>query len=356
MAKVSSEFQQGGQGMRRYRLLIFICFAAGCIAGCGFQKEILLTGRTMGTTYHIKVVAGYLTHTSRLQNKIDQRLKQINNSMSVFIQDSEISRFNALNQAGKPVRVSDDFYGVMIMARELFRLTDGAWDGTVGPLINLWGFGDAGRQGGIPEKEKIFALKADVGFDLIEMDGENLLSKKNPAVRLNLSSIAKGFAVDEVEAVIKSQGIENCLVEIGGEVKASGRKLDGTRWKVGVNTPGKNSPLNQVYEALGLENKALATSGDYRNYFEKNGITYSHIIDPRTGSPVADTVVSVSVLSDSCAFADGLATAVMVMGVEKGLDLVNALTGVECLIVVREAEGLLTDHVSNGFRHYLLSL
>lgn len=325
------------------------------LAGCGFQKEVLLTGQTMGTTYHIKAIVGYLNHTSELKNKIDQRLQQINSSMSVFAADSEISRFNALNQAGEMLQISEDFYTVLTIARRLYDMTDGAWDGTVDPLINLWGFGVSGRRDSIPDDAMIRKLKTHVGFNLIDINENRSVSKKNPLVSLNLSSIAKGYAVDEIDKLIRNMGIKNCLVEIGGEVRASGRKMDRTAWKVGVNTPRKNSPHDQVYEALALENKSVATSGDYRNYFEKDGKTYSHIIHPGTGYPVNNTVVSVSVISDSCAFSDGLATAVMVMGVKNGLALIHELPGVECLIVACEPDGTTADYVSQGFKRYLVS-
>jgi thiamine biosynthesis lipoprotein len=159
--------------------------------------------------------------------------------------------------------------------------------------------------------------------------------------------------VDQIAKLIQDKGIKNYLVEIGGEVYAEGYRKDGGKWRIGINKPEKGTPFNQIYKIVSLYNKAMATSGDYRNFFEKNGKIYSHIIDPKTGYPVSNRVVSVSIIADSCTYADGLATAVMVMGPQKGIDLINRLENIEGLIIVMENDGRLTDHVSKGFDLYL---
>ena len=164
------------------------------------------------------------------------------------------------------------------------------------------------------------------------------------------SSIAKGYAVDQITALIRSEGIDDFLVEIGGEVVASGFRKDNRKWRIGVNQPSKGARLNALYGIVELQNKAMATSGDYRNYFETGGKTYSHILDPRTGYPVANGVVSVSITASTCTFADGLATAVMVMGREKGLALIETLVDVEAFIIVRNREGLLETSATQGFK------
>jgi len=326
-----------------------VLWIIGCIFGCGFREEVLLTGQTMGTTYHVKVVAGHGVDTEDLQKRMDAYLEQINQSMSIFSKDSEISRFNAMKETGQKMVVSKGFYDVMVLAGTLYERTDGAWDGTLGPLINLWGFGSSVHGRDVPTPEMIHGRLARVGFNQIEIHEDRSLSKRHSDVVLNLSSVAKGFAVDEIVRLIKSRGIEDCLVEIGGEVRASGRRADGSFWKVGINMPRKDAPADLVYRAMVLENAAVATSGGYRNYFEKHGKSYSHIIDPRTGYPVQCNVVSASVLADSCALADGLATSLMVMGPEKGLVLINSLPGVECCIVIESKDGRLEDFVSDGF-------
>ena len=319
------------------------------IAAFGHAKETLISGQTMGTTYHIKVVTGNLPKISSLKEKIDQRLEQINKSMSTYRKDSEISRFNALKITGQRFKISRDFARVFKESKKLYRMTGGAWDGSIYPLINLWGFGKSGRKTRLPAKEKIASLLMDVGFDNIDLVDNRYLLKQKASISIDLASIAKGYAVDEVAGLIRKNNFKNFLVEVGGEVYASGVREDGACWRVGINRPRKEASYDEIYKIVTLKDKAFATSGDYRNFFEVNGKRYSHILDPKTGYPVVNFVVSVSIVADTCAFADGLATAVMVMGREKGLRVINALPDVEGMIVVRQAGSKLVDYPSSGF-------
>jgi thiamine biosynthesis lipoprotein len=319
------------------------------LVGCGIQKEVQLSGKTMGTTYHITVIAGYFLDTAALQTKIDRRLDDINRSMSTYRKDSEISRFNAWELAGEKIIISDDFWQVMIIAQKIYELTAGAWDGTVKPLLSLWGFDSTKNKNSIPEKSEIQGQLANIGFNQIEISSDRFLIKHKASISLDLASIAKGYGVDQVTTLIKNSGIENFLVEIGGEVFASGHRKDGNSWRVGINRPQKDAPYDQIYKVINLHNKAFATSGDYRNYFEVDGKRYSHILDPRSGYPISNGVVSVSIVADDCTFADGLSTAVMVLGPQKGLALINKLDDVEGLIVTRQQDGRLIDHYSKGF-------
>jgi FAD:protein FMN transferase len=319
------------------------------LAGCGLKKEVAFSGKTMGTTYHIKVVAGMFTRTADLQKKIDGRLEDINKSMSTFRKDSEISRFNAYQKVGEKFKISDDFYNVLTVARKIYKETGGAWDGTVKPLVDLWGFGNGKIRHTVPAKSQIKALLSEVGFDNIEILPDHYLAKKKAYITLDLASIAKGYGVDQVAALIRDNGINNFLVEIGGEVFASGFRKDGKKWRVGINRPQENAPYKQVYRVIEIHDKGFATSGDYRNYFEVHHKRFSHVIDPRTGYPVDNGVVSVSILADECTFADGLATAVMVLGAKKGTELVNQLEDTECFIVTQHKNGALIDHYSKGF-------
>jgi FAD:protein FMN transferase len=325
-----------------------LCFVL-LLAGCGMKKQFEFSGKTMGTTYHVKFVAEYLQNTKMLKDEIDMRLDEINKSMSTFIKDSEISRFNALQTVGEKFRISDDFYNVMIVAKKIYEETGGAWDGTVKPLVDLWGFGKSENKHIIPEKTQIAALLSDIGFNNIEIFADHYLAKKNPSITLDLASIAKGYGVDQVAALIRANDINNFLVEIGGEVFAAGLRKDGKKWRIGINRPQNNAPVDQVYKVVDLQDKGFATSGDYRNYFEVNQKRFSHIIDPNNGYPVDNDVVSVSIIANTCTFADGLATAVMVLGDKKGLDLVNRLDNTECFIVTQNKDGVLIDHYSKGF-------
>jgi len=326
-------------------ILIFILTAT---AGCSLEKEVVFSGKTMGTTYSVKVIAGYLRDTQSLEKEIAERLGAIDQSMSIYIEGSEISRFNA-GRSAKRFSVSDDFVQVFNIGLRLYNETEGAWDGTVGPLVNLWGFGSGGATNQVPLEKEIDARRQRVGFHLIRMEEGQYLVKKRDDLFLDLGSIAKGYGVDQAAALIREKGIDNFLVEIGGEVFASGLRKDGANWRIGINVPLKSASYNRVYKVVTLHNRAMATSGDYRNFFEIDGKMYSHVIDPRSGYPVANHVVSVSIIADTCTVADGLATAVMVMGAEKGLALVNGLETVEGLIIVKNPDGTLADHYSTNF-------
>jgi thiamine biosynthesis lipoprotein len=327
--------------------VLLILFLAGTSDA---RREHLIEGRTMGTTYHITVVTGGLKGISGLKEKIDARLNEINHVFSTYMSDSEISRFNALNKAGEKFRVSDDFIQVLKVGRKIHQLSEGAWDGTVNPLVDLWGFGPTPRETKMPAAGAIEERLDRIGFDRIQIIAPNFIVKHSAGITLDLNSIAKGFAVDQVSQLIAAGGFEDYLVEIGGEVYAAGLRKDGKKWRIGINKPQKDAEINEVYKVVSLSNKAFATSGDYRNFFEIDRVRYSHVIDPRTGYPVANGIVGVSIIANNCTLADGLATAIMVMGVEKGIPLVNRIDNVEGLIVVAESDGSLADFYSTGFR------
>jgi thiamine biosynthesis lipoprotein len=328
---------------------LFLIFFLLLFVGCGPKKEVEFSGKTMGTTYHITIVAGSFTNTNDLKDQIDMRLDEINKSMSTFRKDSEISRFNAYQTAGGKFEISDDFYNVMTAAKTIYEETGGAWDGTVKPLVDLWGFGKFENKHTIPEKSQIAAMLSKIGFNNIEILADHYLAKKITTITLDLASIAKGYGVDQIAALIRANGIHDFLVEIGGEVFAAGLRKDGKKWRIGINRPKKDAPFDQVYKVVNLQDKGFATSGDYRNYFEVNQKRFSHVIDPRNGYPVDNGVVSVSIMANTCTFADGLATTVMVLGHKKGLDLVNRLDNTECFIVTQKEDGPLIDHYSKGF-------
>jgi thiamine biosynthesis lipoprotein len=304
----------------------------------------------MATTYNIKVVKPFFKSLSELKGKIKQRLEDLNRSMSTYLAESEISQFNDLKNSDEKFKISEDLFQVMLIAERLYQQTDGAWDGTVYPLVNLWGFGRTGQKNTIPPKAEILKLLSTIGFSHIQLSMDGHLIKRKASISLDLGSIAKGYAVDQIAKLIKYNGINNFLVEIGGEVYASGFRADGKSWRIGINKPHPEAPYDQVYKVIAIKDKAFATSGDYRNFITVNGKRYSHIIDPRTGYPVDNGVVSVSIVADTCVFADGLATAVMVLGHEKGLELINRLNNVECLIIVRDNDGSLIDYFSKGFQ------
>ena len=336
--------------MERFLNITFLIAVGFFVASCNPQKEIVISGQTMATTYNIKVVKPFFKSLSELKGKIKQRLEDLNRSMSTYLAQSEISQFNDLKNSDEKFKISEDLFQIMLVAERLYQRTDGAWDGTVNPLVNLWGFGRAGRKNTIPPKAQILKLLSTIGFNHIQLSMDSHLIKRKASISLDLGSIAKGYAVDQIAKLIKYNGINNFLVEIGGEVYASGFRMDGKSWRIGINKPHPEASYDQVYKVIAIKDKAFATSGDYRNFFTVNGKRFSHIIDPRTGYPVDNGVVSVSIIADTCVFADGLATAVMVLGHEKGLELINRLNNVECLIIVRDNDGNLIDYFSEGFQ------
>jgi thiamine biosynthesis lipoprotein len=337
--------QTGQPGIILFGLVLLLITVAGPAKATAF----LISGKAMGTTYHITVATVGVERVDTLKNQIAARMEQLEQSMSTFRKDSEISRFNAFQKPGQLFSVSDDFYRVLKISKKLYGMTHGAWDGTIKPLVDLWGFGSTGKKKKIPDRRQIRRRLKQTGFHQIELKNDRHVVKLNASVILDLGSVAKGDAVDEISGLLRSKGINDYLVEIGGEVYASGTKKDGSPWRVGINKPLPHASFQQLHKVVKLKNKALATSGDYRNFFEVNGIRYSHVIDPKNGYPVSNGVVSVSVLADTCAFADGLATAVMVLGHKDGIALVNRIAGVECLIIVKQTDNTLIDVISNGF-------
>lgn len=320
--------------------------AAGLILvillGCHSENRvandtILISGDTMGTVYRVKVSGppDGLTD-ARLQQEVDARLKYINDRMSTYLPESEISRFNQM-QDDEWFEVSPETAVVLSKALEISEKTNGAFDVTVGPLVNLWSFGPEGQHAEIPSDDEIEKAKANVGFQHIEVRASPpALRKTRPDIYVDLSAIAKGFAVDEVTRVLDGLGITRYMVEIGGEVRTRGRKQDGTAWKIGIEKP--ISTVRVLQHIVELEDRALATSGDYRNFFEKDGLRYSHTIDARTGRPVAHNLASVSVISDNCTFADTMATALTVMGPDEAFRYATD-NNIDVLLIIRVSDG-----------------
>lgn len=327
--------------------LTLLLLAVLLFPACTPPPEQKLEGRTMGTTWHVTVVGR--RPVAGVQEKIEGRLEEVNRSLSTYREDSEINRFSRFSRTGEEFPVSRDFVEVMRTAARVHDLSGGAWDGTVRPLVDLWGFGPLPPRAEPPDPKKVEALLRDVGFDRIEIRPAALV-KRVGSVTLDLSSIAKGYGVDQVAGVVREAGFSDFLVEIGGEVYAAGSRRGGGPWRVGINRPRADAPADELYRVAALRDAALATSGDYRQFFVRDGVRYSHVLDPRTGRPVTNGVVSVSVLAPDCTLADGLATAVMVMGKDDGLALVERLPGVEALVVVETKDGRLEDHASSGFR------
>ncbi len=331
-------------------LSIILVFMLSFTASHGFAKQYTLTGKTMGTFYSIKFISMEKQSSATWQQRVDVRLKEVNARLSMYNPKSEISRFNQY-PANKPFALSRDFYQVLIESRHLFRITNGAWDGTVKPLVDLWGFGTKTSPDTLPETAQILDALSRTGFHKLIL-ADHLLTKKEAGINLDLGSIAKGYGVDALARLFSSNGIKNFLVEIGGELMGSGKNKKRHPWVVGISKPEKKGLSTGLYKIISLDNMAIATSGNYRNFFEKEGQIYSHIINPKTGFPVENRVVSTSVIAKNCTMADGLATALMVMDVQKGIDLVNDLPDTECLIIQRQNNKFISTQ-SNHFENFV---
>jgi FAD:protein FMN transferase len=282
--------------------------------------EVLLQGNTMGTTYHVKIVATeQQVKAKNIHADIETLLKQVNQQMSTYIADSELSRFNK-NPSTQPIQISEGLRRVMAESIRLGKLSGGKLDVTVGPLVNLWGFGPDLRPDKIPSDEIEAATRKRIGLNKLSLNG-NMLRKAIPDLYVDLSTTAKGYGVDKVAELIEAKGFQNYLVEIGGEMRLKGFKHTGELWAVAIEKPV--SEERTVQQIILPKDNAIATSGDYRNYFEVNGQRFSHIIDPDTGRPINHKLVSVTVIAPSSMTADGLSTTLMVMGEAKGLKFAN---------------------------------
>ena len=309
--------------------------------GCKSEDQtITINGNTMGTTYSIKIIDNKLQHIdiNNVKSKIDSVLQAVNQQMSTYIPDSEISRFNRLISEDW-FTISTDFYDVIVMSQEISRLTKGAFDITIGPIMELWGFSKDLMQNDWqpPPNLEIEKVLQFIGFNNIAV-GKNSIKKANPNIKIDLNAIAKGYGVDIVFELLRDLGFTGILVEIGGEVRCSGYNNEDNYWKIGIDKPILDMiPGTELQAVISLNNNALATSGDYRNYFKYNGKLFSHTINPVTGYPMQNRVASASVIAQDCMTADALATALMVMGKE-GIELINSLDEVEAMIIIRTDE------------------
>ncbi len=304
-----------------------------------------INGLTMGTTYAVKVVTGPIEPDAQkaIQRDIEATLKAVNGEMSTYQDDSELSKLNASTSTdAQPV--SAQLHAVLREALRIGRLSGGAFDVTVGPLVNAWGFGPEGQQTP-PDAATTAALRERVGLDKILL-AEGVVAKARSDVYVDLSAIAKGHGVDRIAETLEGLGYAEYLIEIGGELRARGLNHAGRHWRVGIEKPDPDA--RALMEVVALDDASLATSGDYRNFYEKDGKRVSHTIDPRTGQPIEHRLASVSVIHSSCATADGLATALNVLGPEAGFALAVERK-LPALFIVRGADGRHTEKVTAEF-------
>lgn len=334
--------------------LVCLYLISGLIViSCTEKQPFRFSGETMGTSYSVVIADSVVDSNiiNETKKNVDKVLENVNKQMSTWDLKSEIALFNNKTD-NQPIIISADFIKVLKLAKVIYFESSGAFDPTVGPLVDLWGFGKNGSRYSPPGDDEIEQYKEYVGFDLIEIVDDTMIKKKHAKTQLDLSAIAKGFGVDLVADLLKSTGYVNFMVEIGGEVVVSGQKESG-KWRIGIDRPYFDAVPGQNLEAiLEVSNASVATSGDYRNYFVSDDKTYSHTIDPVNGKPIVNGVASVTVIAPSCMLADAMATAIMVMGVEKGLAWVQSKDNVEAFIIVRTDDGY-EEVFSPRFKKYL---
>lgn len=319
-------------------LLLWILLTA--VAGCSDPEPLRLSGTTMGTGYSVvipRLPSGVKEQS--VHQGIESILQGVNQKMSTYIPESELSRINR-SESGDWMVLSPELFDIIRLSHSISEQTDGAFDITVGPLVNLWGFGPDGPKSlDGPSDPEIALAKSLTGYQNLEFSPvEKAIRKKMPGLYIDLSSIAKGYGVDAVADYLDSLGVPDYLVEIGGEIRGKGLSHRGDQWRIAVEKPVPGQ--RQVQRAITFSDIAIATSGDYRNYYEHEGMRYSHTIDPRNGRPINHTLASVTVLSDRAVRADAWATALMVLGEKEGYRLAEK-KGLAAYFLYKEGDDFL---------------
>lgn len=299
----------------------------------------------MGTTYEVKISDNNQHNVEFMSKGIDSILVSINQSMSTYIPDSEVSIINKDRSAHKIFKISDDLKYVLNKSLEYYIITEGAFDVTIRPLLKLWGFKDEIIYE-TPDSSVIRNVLKYVGSDNI-ITKSNKLSKKNPKLEFDFGAIAKGYAVDKISEYLINNGYTSHYVEIGGEIICKGKD-----WKIQIAYPEFLS--SKSFKILKLNNHAIATSGTYNQFVEIKDLEYSHIFDSRLGRPVKNNVISVTVIADKCIDTDALSTSLKVLGKDKGLELVNGIDNIECMFILKEGN-ILKDYYSSNFLSFLIN-
>lgn len=322
---------------------VFLLAGLIVLTGCGRTGLYERTELMMGTVIKISVADRIKpgSGVDRVIEKVFSRMREVDELMSVYNTNSELSRINRLSP-GQMIGVSDGLLEVVRKSIEISNISSGAFDITTGPLVELWGFGKDDTAKEAPSSEQIEAILPMVNYRSIIVDEKHKkIGLKKARMMIDLSSIAKGYAVDKAIEVLREEGIENAIVDAGGDLYCLGKGLRRAPWVIGIKDPRRPG---QVVASFKLTNRACATSGDYENFFITEGRRFSHLIDPRTGRPVQNGLLSVTVLAPTCLEADGLATAIFVLGKKEGLELINNLDKTEAIIISQQGSEVLTSY------------
>ncbi|MEP3856336.1 MAG: FAD:protein FMN transferase [Porticoccus sp.] len=327
---------------------LFVTVMVSLLSACDRQSQLVFDGRTMGTTYQVKLVPSEQSVSDDLGQKIQSRLDSLNNTFTTYQQDSELMLLNRA-PVGQVYAVSQDMLHVLNTAKEVHQLTSGAFDPTVGALVNLWGFGPENTGNRVPSETDIATELGLLGFNKLQITPDATSITRSSDIALDMSAVAKGYAVDAVAELLEQEGFNNYLVEVGGELRLKGVKANKDPWRIAIEAPSLERGL--VQKVLVPGDAAVATSGDYRNYFEKDGKRYSHTIDPRTGYPLDHQLASVTIIAETAAFADALATGFMVLGADASLKIAEE-NKLAVYLLVKEGEAF-KSYYSSAFAPFL---
>ncbi len=331
------------------KISLFLLSGFVLFSSCTKMKTI--DGETQGTTYHIVLEQGSILKpiTSISKFQIDSLLADFDLSLSNYDTNSIISK---INRNEPSISLDDHFVEVFNCSFKVYEATGGIFDITIGPLVNAWGFGP--EEGAGNDSLTIDSLMQFVGMNKVRIS-EGFLIKDFDGIKLDVNAVAQGYSVDVVGSFLEENGIKNYLVEIGGEVRARGRKTNGKSWRVGIDKPYENNftPGDDLQEILIMDDMSLATSGNYRKFYVKDGVKYSHSINPGTGYPVMDRLLSVTIVCTECILADAYATACMIMGLEESLKLVNSIEMMEAYFVYSGDSGEFQVEYTNGFEKFI---
>ncbi len=342
--------------MKKNNYIWLVLLVAGTVLVLLRHNNIISWGDNAAATYRNEkgLIFGTMfsityQHDKSLRTEIDKELERFDASLSMFNDSSIISRINR----NEDITADSLFTKVFRQAMRISEATNGSLDITVAPLVNAWGFGFTENIS--PTSDKIDSLLQIVGWQKVQLTNEGKVIKEDPRIMLDCSAIAKGYAVDVIAALLKSKGVQNYMVDIGGEVNVAGVNPSGGMWRIGINKPeddplSRNQSLQSILEVSGV---GIATSGNYRNFYYKDGMKYAHTIDPKTGYPVQHSILSSTVIAKDCMTADAYSTAFMVMGLEKAKALVESHPEIEAYFIFSDEKGEFQTYMTDGMKNYV---
>lgn len=346
------------------RVLRGLCIGIFCLAiACQPQEPQWYTieGPTMGSTYHVQYHG-----QSNYQGEVDKLLLEIDEALSTYNLTSVISQFNQtgeldipLDKKGEPTNpLHGHFFANLEAVYDIFKLSNGYFDPTVGPIVEVWGFGKSGQQAEIPDSTTIDSLRALVGLQYISVNAKRdtiYVRSTVTGLRLDFNALAAGYAADKMVELLSAKGVVDCFVEVTGEVRATGKSPRGDEWVVGINIPEEGAGVRDIAAKIRIKDTAMATSGNYRNFYILDGKKVWHTINPKTGYPEENTLLSATIVHPRCMIADALATACMAVGVDQAIGLIRQVPGTEGYFIYRDVSGNITTFVSDNLSKDLLS-